>query len=117
MRGFTPRAMARLLAYGWPGNVRQLESVVMRSALQARSQVIDLEDIDPPVGEKGQNSSSLRLDPAHDALDREFVAKALEKTGWVLSRAAVVLGITRPRLKRIMRTHGIRRPELEEDEP
>ena len=48
IRGVSPEALDRFLAYPWPGNVRELENMLQRTMLMAQSRVIEEEDL-PPV--------------------------------------------------------------------
>jgi len=52
IRGVDDRAMKRLRAYSWPGNVGELENVIMRAAVLARGDVITLADIEEQLGEE-----------------------------------------------------------------
>lgn len=45
MAGFTPQAVAQLLRYDWPGNIRELENAVERAVALARGDRVDIEDL------------------------------------------------------------------------
>ena len=47
LKGFTPRAMDRLLRYPWPGNVRELMNTVERGVVLSRADVLDEVDVAP----------------------------------------------------------------------
>ena len=49
--GLTPEALARLVAYDWPGNVRQLRNFAERIVLRPRSGEIGVVDLPPEIGE------------------------------------------------------------------
>jgi transcriptional regulator with PAS, ATPase and Fis domain len=98
-------ALAVLTAYGWPGNVRQLESVIERTLLLSEGAVIVPEDL-PAAVRAGIGAPRGPLDieiPDSgldlDALERGLILKALEKAGGNVSRAARLLGLTRRTLQ------------------
>jgi transcriptional regulator with PAS, ATPase and Fis domain len=45
VRGISPSAMATLIAYNWPGNVRQVENVVERLTVTCRREIVEVEDL------------------------------------------------------------------------
>ena len=98
----TPTASAALLAYRWPGNVRELANVMERAALLTSAQhmtvqMLGLPSATTPVGVGGalpaQPAGS--LDVRIETWERQELVRALEETGWNVSRAAVRLGISR----------------------
>ena len=44
MRGIEPNALAMLQAYGWPGNVRQLENTVFRAIVLCEGDILEIQD-------------------------------------------------------------------------
>lgn len=103
--GFTEAAMARLLVYEWPGNVRQLRGVVRRAVLLADS-VIDEEHLalprvrraegapapSEPVGH-GDLSLKERVRRATADVERDALIAALRRTGGNKAKAARLLNI------------------------
>jgi DNA-binding NtrC family response regulator len=96
-------ALERLAAYDWPGNVRELENCLRRAMVHATGEVIRPEHI--PLGrEVDTPAASL----GHlDAVEGEHVARVFAATGSHKSRTAQILGVSRPRLDRLLRKHGI----------
>ncbi len=94
-----------LAAYDWPGNVRQLESVIERALLLAEEDVIVPADL--PAGVRAGITSMrgpLALDIPDSGIDldeveRSLILKALEKTDGNVSRAARLLGLSRRTLQ------------------
>ncbi|MCE5245004.1 MAG: sigma 54-interacting transcriptional regulator [Desulfobacteraceae bacterium] len=92
----THHAMDMLKKYSWPGNVRELESFMERLALTAEEQEIDVKDFPPyfhlggghPVANRTERLSRL------EEMEKKEVVAALERNGWVQSRAAKDLGLT-----------------------
>ncbi len=88
-----------LLAYDWPGNVRELENCLTRAVVLATGDVLRPEhlalDSSRAVGATGPLRSL-------EEVEREHVARVLVASGGNRTRAAEVLGISRPRLRRMI---------------
>jgi len=98
-------ALNILAAYAWPGNVRQLESVIERALLLAEEDVILPADL-PAAVRAGITTmrGPLALDIPDSGIDleeveRTLILKALEKTEGNVSRAARLLGLSRRTLQ------------------
>ncbi len=116
-RGFrlSQAAMRALMAYSWPGNVRQLENAVERAvALSIGRTDIDVDVLPPEIGtpdvpdlRPGVELPDEGLDLPHHLLsiEREFIRQALSRVGGNRNRAADLLRIKRTtlveKLKRI----------------
>jgi DNA-binding NtrC family response regulator len=96
-------ALLALLTHDWPGNVRELENCLARAVLFATGDVIRREHLsfDAPAAAGGATPASLV-----DA-ERQHIAHVLRVTGGHKSRAAEILGISRPRLDRLIRRYGL----------
>lgn len=104
---FTPEALDRLDAYDWPGNVDELAAVVVEAHREAQGRQIEARDLPsrlrhaaelaahPPRGDE-----SIRLDEFLGRIERELIARALAKAKGNKTKAAALLGMTRPRLYR-----------------
>jgi len=98
-------ALAVLSGYDWPGNVRQLESVIERTLLLSEGDVIVPQDLPAAVragigtlrGPMDFDIPDSGLDL--DQLERGLILKALEKAAGNVSRAARLLGLTRRTLQ------------------
>ena len=55
VEGLTPAALNALLAYPWPGNIRQLQSVVRQAMLCTTGTVVDTESLPPYILENGNS--------------------------------------------------------------
>jgi serine/threonine-protein kinase PknK len=114
------RAMARLVGYHWPGNVRQLENEVMRACVLAEGTIRE-EDLSPallaqPAAADEPARAGLDLRRAVEDLERQMVHRALREHGGNQSRAAKALGLSRfglqKKLKRLQSTaRAIRNPD------
>jgi two-component system response regulator PilR (NtrC family) len=109
-------AMRLMMAYSWPGNVRQLENAVERAvALSAGRQVIDVDDLPPEVQELPQGTVSPFVEFPDDGLDmpayllaieKDLIQRALERTSGNRNRAADLLRIKRTTLVEKLRRLG-----------
>lgn len=105
VRGLDPRALRKLMAYRWPGNVRQLESVLKRAAALARGPVIDARDLELPPDPSAELHRTL-AEVVHAAA-RAHLLEVLRATGWAKGRAAAWLGIPRSTLNRKIRHYRL----------
>jgi DNA-binding NtrC family response regulator len=110
-------AAAALIAHSWPGNVRELRNVLEQAVLMNATGTIDAGQLALSPGLDGQQGASAAPDaqapsngsPSHDEpqsggqtleeLERRALLDALRQTGWNVSRAARVLGISRDTLR------------------
>jgi PAS domain S-box-containing protein len=110
--GFTPQAMKALAGYDWPGNIHELARVIdhAHARAQGNGPFIDLEDL--PASIRGDLGGAFRppappdsikpLDELMTEIERRLIETALRQARGNKSRAAEVLGISRPRLYRRM---------------
>jgi len=99
---FADEAVARLISYHWPGNIRELESTVSRAALSAPGRVIREGDIEflhahTPVPQAAD--ARPKLPTLRDA-ERAHIQRVLEAVSWNKKEAARVLEISRGTLYR-----------------
>ncbi len=98
----TPELRAILRGYPWPGNVRELRNAVERALVLSPPGVLRAEELVPSsVTERG-GSGALPFPVPLDMLVRSAVRAMLDLTDGNKSEAARRLGISRPRLQRIL---------------
>ncbi len=96
-------AMDALRLHTWPGNVRELENCLTRAVVVSTGDVIRPEHLAiGPVPE-----GTLGSQPTLGELERDHVARILAATGGHKARSAEVLGISRPRLNRLIQKYGL----------
>jgi len=101
-------AMRRLMAFGWPGNVRQLENAIERAvALSAGREQIEVTDLPPEIQSADEPVTSLVVDFPEDGIDmpaylssieKNLIQRSLERTGGNRNKAAELLKIKRTTL-------------------
>ncbi len=116
VRGIAKPALKLIMDYRWPGNVRQLESVIERGALMAESDLIQPEDLPAEISEGISRAGGLpfELPPEgiqFDELERNLIIKAMERAGWVIAKAAPLLGMSYKTLQYRLEKFGILKPD------
>jgi len=110
-----PSVIARLSAYSWPGNIRELENVVERMLVLSNGEQITEEDLPDELRRISamQPSNPLNIElpdegVSLEAIERELLLRALEKAGGNQTRAAQYLDISRRTFIYRMEKHGLR---------
>jgi two-component system response regulator AtoC len=120
----SPEAVERLVAYNWPGNIRELENLMERTILFCEGPEIRVSDLPPEiVGAATASGSAAAPDdgtrPAAGSLkeavraetervERELIQRALDATGGNVTQAARKLKISRKSLQTKMKELGLR---------
>ncbi|MEL7023581.1 MAG: PEP-CTERM-box response regulator transcription factor [Pseudomonadota bacterium] len=104
IRGFSEDAHQAMVAHLWPGNVRELSNKVNGAVIMADGPQVTAEDLGLEVPEE---VLSLNLREVRDAAERNATRQAIVHTGGNISRAAALLGVSRPTLYDLMERHGI----------
>jgi len=98
VQGLTDRAMKLLLAYDFPGNVRELKNIIERAFIFVDSGLIDVQHLP-------EHLHSQNLKKEMD--ERSKILEALEKAKWNRKKAAELLSIDRTTLWRKMKKYGL----------
>jgi two-component system response regulator PilR (NtrC family) len=97
-------AMALLVRYHWPGNIRELENVIERAVALERTPSILPESLPPQIRGTQAPSGGGDVTPLPEGgfdleqhvqnVERRYLAQALERAGGVQVRAAELLGMS-----------------------
>jgi two-component system, NtrC family, response regulator len=100
-------AVEAIEAHRWPGNVRELENVIKRAVIMAEGAVITAADI---VGTAAatQEAAPINLRQVRDEAEKDAVLRVLGRVNGNLSKAAELLGVSRPTLYDLMHRFGLR---------
>jgi DNA-binding NtrC family response regulator len=102
----SPEAMERLIAYRWPGNIRQLENAIERAAVITVGDTINTDNLPAQViGSSAEDSPKFEIDLNHplphyvqqatEQIEREYIKKALEKSRGNVGECAKLCGLSR----------------------
>ncbi len=126
----SPEAMDILNHYRWPGNVRQLQNVILQSMLMAQTDTIEVENLpqemrkarestasaveesaspgkERMVEGEGANSQSAPNSISLDEGEKQALLSALKMTNWNISEASNLLRISRTTFYRKLKKHGL----------
>ena len=106
-KGFTEAALRKLEEYSWPGNIRELKNVCDRCALMVAGNEIDADAL--PLEIRLGRSREVEAGGVQTLreMEREMVIRALDATGGNRTKAAKLLGITYPTLKKRIDEFGL----------
>ena len=127
----SPEAMDILNRYRWPGNVRQLQNVILQSMLMSQTGTIEVEHL-PKEIQKSQDAASAPVNEEPDSSGEEAITanetegsseggsrisldegekqtllSALKMTNWNISEASNILSISRTTFYRKLKKHGL----------
>ncbi len=121
--------MEVLLDYSWPGNVRQLESAIERAILLCEGETIMPRDLPEevlsrrtPGGKSGDRQRGDKFEIPADGLnfetfERDLILQAMEKTDWVIAKAAKMLGMSYRTLQYRLDKFNLKRGEQPRQPP
>lgn len=103
--------MERLVAYEWPGNIRELENLIERMVLLRNDDVLGVRDLPADFGSgnvgRPEPEPARGAHPTFQEAEESLIRDALERNGWNQSRAARSLDIPRHVLLYRMKKYGI----------
>jgi transcriptional regulator with GAF, ATPase, and Fis domain/tetratricopeptide (TPR) repeat protein len=115
-RSVSRAALKRLMAFSWPGNVRQLENVLLNAWVLSDRPELEIEDFELPTGRIARAPEAAAADPhqssstsldAHKAGERERILGALKECNWNRVKAAQIIGLPRRTFYRRLKEYGI----------
>jgi two-component system, NtrC family, response regulator len=105
--GLSDEAVAAIEHHRWPGNVRELENVIKRAVILSDGPLIQATDLG--LDTSAAEDQPLNLREAREGAERREVVRALARTNGHLSKAADLLGISRPTLYDLLNRFGLRK--------
>ena len=106
VRGFTSEATRAIESYDWPGNVRELENKINGAIIMAEGKQVDASDLGLIMPDESEKQP-LNLRAVRQEAELRALRQALAKTDGNISKAAELLGITRPTFYDLMQRHGM----------
>jgi two-component system response regulator HydG len=107
--GISTSAAEKLVAYSWPGDVRELENVIERAVALTRYAQLTAEDLpekvlNPSASHKVDDDDTVLL-PMED-IERQHILRVLRAVGGHRTQAAKLLGLDRKTLYRKLESYG-----------
>ncbi|WP_323001599.1 sigma-54 dependent transcriptional regulator [Denitromonas sp.] len=116
VRRVSADAMECLQSFSWPGNVRQLENVLMKAVVMERGDTLTTMHLASEVSCQAKCTAELPhgvpapgLISLRD-LERDYISRVLDSTGWHKGKTCDILGISRPKLDRRIHEFGLTPP-------
>jgi len=101
-----PEALSAIEAHPWPGNVRELQNCTKRAVIMAEGNVLRAADFS--LAPAGNGAEVRTLKDVRDQAERDAVVRVLSRTNGNLSRAAELLGVSRPTLYDLLNRFGLK---------
>jgi DNA-binding NtrC family response regulator len=106
-------ALRKLMSYSWPGNIRELESVMTRVLVFTTSEILQPDDIDLPSSDRAESTRAQSLQEAKTStitiFERSYLAKLLALHQGNITHAAQAAGKERRTFQRLLRKHNLDR--------
>ena len=100
-------ALSAIEAHNWPGNIRELENCIKRAVIMADGEIIGADDLG--LNEAEESLEHLNLRQVRDEAERRAVVRVMARTNNNISRAAEILGISRPSLYDLINRIGLKK--------
>ena len=105
LNGFSDDAVSAIEAYAWPGNVRELENKIKGAVIMADGKFVPAADLGLQPGDDQEESLNLR--EVRQRAETKAIRVALARSFGNISKAAELLGITRPTLYDLLNKYGL----------
>ena len=118
IKGIAAEALSLLMAYDWPGNIRELENAVKRAFILCTEGYIGIEHLPEELTAHGaMTATGSDVRNAHDILDAQAIRAALEHNAFNRLAAAKELGVHKTTLFRRMKKLGLSLPGAKQPFP
>jgi two-component system, NtrC family, response regulator AtoC len=114
--GVSDEMMEIFLNYRWPGNIRELENLLVRAAVVAKGQILIRGDF-PELAEEHEPEAVQQQAPAEksgdekpptlDNIEEQYIRKVIRESGKNKGEICEILGISRPTFERKLEKYGI----------
>ena len=105
------KALVRMIEYDWPGNVRQLENMLVHTAIHTQGEIILDEFIAQLFDEKSTHHQNPKAASHGEqdlrSMEKQCIVTALNQNRWHLGKTCEALGISRPTLRHKLKTYEI----------
>lgn len=110
IRGVSQETLFRLLRYDWPGNIRELKSVIERAVLSCSSNVLVPDCLPAELQVKERVNRTIVIPPLVpiEEIEREAIVQTLARTSGNVKLSAEILQYPRPTFYRRLKKFGIK---------
>jgi two-component system NtrC family response regulator len=108
VKGLSDDAQEAIDAYAWPGNVREMENKIRSAVIMAEGKYVTALDLGLEVA---ATPASLNLRATRQDAETRAIRQALIRTAGNVSKAADLLGVTRPTLYDLLQKYDLRTDE------
>jgi two-component system response regulator AtoC len=120
IRQLTPKVLDQMLAYHWPGNIRELENILERAIVKSQGEVIDIVDLPAPpqriadVWYVGNGNREISLKQWLSKSEKDYLRSLLIKYKGSISSTAKEAKVDNKTLYRKMRRHGLHKESFKD---
>jgi len=109
IRAVAPAAIEALLAYRWPGNIRELENTIERAVILCLGERISLSELPGHIRQSAGDPAPAVPRPGMTLkeMEQDLIRVTLEQTAGNRTRAAEILGISRQTLQNKLREYAL----------
>ena len=100
-------ALSFLNSHSWPGNVRELKNVLTKAAMETRGSIIDLEGLSSILCVTQVDEKASSPGKGLDEIQKQYIQRIMDESYWNLSEAARRLSISRPTLRKRLKSYGL----------
>lgn len=97
----------RMMEHDWPGNIRELENILLSAAVMTQGDIIPEYVIIPLLTRATDKQPGAVPHGSLQEVEKEHISKVLNHTGWHVTKTAQILGISRPTLRAKIRQYKI----------
>jgi DNA-binding NtrC family response regulator len=110
--GITEPAMSALIAYDWPGNIRQLRNAIRTMVVMCEKDMLDLQDITPEILQRrqltdGTTTAKTTAGISLNEMEKQAIIETLARTKGNREKAAQILGIGERTLYRKIKEYNL----------
>lgn len=106
--GLSNAARQALLAYSWPGNIRELANAIERAVVLGDGETVELDDLPEALAECSAPETPTTFHEQVAAAKRRLILEAVDTSGGNLTKAAELLGLNPTYLHRLISNLGLR---------
>jgi two-component system response regulator AtoC len=120
IRQLTPKVLDQMLAYHWPGNIRELENILERAIVKSQGEVIEIVDLPAPPQRIvdawyiGNGNREISLKQWLSNSEKDYLRSLLIKYRGSISSTAKEAKVDNKTLYRKMRRHGLHKESFKD---